>query len=795
MSKEDSRNELSEFFGEHGGSRLFTKLFIEPTNFTTSINAEATPDSIATTNQTAYDMMLNESYDDYTKPKGSSNNDLHYQFTDFIIELALFHREIDKPTGIGQLVADFLKKIPEVLNAIMTDTDTNMDDNSGYILNDLEKTKKIVDTHIGTKLEELDKKYRNINTRTIAEYSILLRENNIQDKNIFIDSFRKIIDQYPPPYTKIDPTRSLFKNIVEKIWNKWDDLTPNATQFYKKHLRFFKDNVQVSDNQIGKGPIDDTYRLNLVKTAIGSVCPRFYYLIPFLPTTITGIWYTDKNGTQQRIIPGNFNLTENYDTKGTSAPDDNFILKQLYCGVYQGKDRVGNFINLPTKWTQQNTAKIFNINVDKLVRKLLFAKQKLMANAGKNLPKGPLVGMADKGIWYRDNTGRLYRDINNTRAYYGDNDPETEKMLRKDFKCYSTLLKGKPEDCEKYMIQCLLNGDANDVQACIDNWKQKDFYQVARDEIRNMHPQVALATLKKFGFGQREEHDEIAGVSLIKIESRDHWVKNQLEPLWKKKTDSSGTDTVADIINKNTELLDYLDLVVQYVNANPAILNKNYSGKTNESVGVPVSSQLAMQLGIKMQKLPSNLAQYDAGRLSNSLVSSYYAQTRNRAYGTTYSSPFSPNNLYLGPGTPIALQLGQSGGYHHEKQTSGPSALKAMIEGVISDLKQLGKEIVQEDKDIIYQKLDELRKVEKELLETSMYLEEFKIAHDVFTGYRSEILSLDNIQNFVNKQRRLDSRKINGEKDLVHTLNTLVQNLSTNDKNTNTNDNYNEINY
>lgn len=62
-------------------------------------------------------------------------------------------------------------------------------------------------------------------------------------------------------------------------------------------------------------------------------------------------------------------------------------------------------------------------------------------------------------------------------------------MLTRD-KCYSSLVNATPEQCRRYLYECLLEGDENSVQVCLDmrliGHNGKSFYKVSENEINEM---------------------------------------------------------------------------------------------------------------------------------------------------------------------------------------------------------------------------------------------------------------------------------------------------------------------
>lgn len=71
---------------------VFTKLFIDKALMGMAIN-QGQSDDIALSSPEAYNFMIAKYYD--TKKSDMADNDIHYEFTDFIIETALYHRKVN----------------------------------------------------------------------------------------------------------------------------------------------------------------------------------------------------------------------------------------------------------------------------------------------------------------------------------------------------------------------------------------------------------------------------------------------------------------------------------------------------------------------------------------------------------------------------------------------------------------------------------------------------------------------------------------------------------------------------
>jgi hypothetical protein len=248
--------------------------------------------------------------------------------------------------------------------------------------------------------------------------------------------------------------------------------------------------------------------------------------------------------------------------------------------------------------------------------------------------------------------------------------------------------------------------------------------------------------------------------------------------------------TSQSTIENNENLLNYLRLLVEYVNSNLAIMNgKDFAGRSSEAAGRVERSDLAMKLCIPMIKEPKGASAsfYDYSMLKCHVDNSFSGQSRSRPAsnmmtmsfgGPTYRSPFSGINVGMGFSVPY-----QSGGvvdiYSYQRKIgdgniSGPEALYGIIRTTIEEIRaDHGKTIDEGDIQEITKKVDGMKAYEQELIKTEKYLEEFKYLLGLFKDYKSEILTLKNIEQIVEKKKDLLSRQFNSESDLVKILGSL----------------------
>ncbi|AYV84663.1 MAG: hypothetical protein Hyperionvirus33_6 [Hyperionvirus sp.] len=705
-----TRHELAPFFGNHGGAELFIKLFIEPTGangYDHSIN-ETNADDLGK-NEYAYALQFlkAESYGRRAASTPStgapaqyiSDNDVHPQFADFLIQVALFHRLIDEP-------AQAVTPAPATQR----------------------------------------------------------------------------------PSSPTDETATLWND----VFLNWRNLTESARTFYKKYLQFmvqgpggaWREITDYGDQTVLTQP----RRINLLKVTAGTgprtvnisgtplaaaaPCPKFINLIPKVPISRVGkVWYTNANNNETAI-----------DTPSEST------FKMLYCSVYKVGTAFsldGAAININPIWNPQSKFAYFNINVDKYTRKRFF---KISAEMKKK-PKieGPLFSLADKNVWHVDENNKLYKEEGGTKVYYDENSAATEKLMTVNFKCYSTFAKLDDGDCERYVNQCLLRSDPESLAICADYWKKKDFYDASKDEIKQMHPVVAARTLEKFGFRVKVFEDTECKMPIKKFETVEHWVGNVLSKDEWKKPDKNGV-TLQKTIEENEKLLNYLKLLVEYINANPAILNgKAFASKTAEAAGRVQQSRLGANLKIQMAQVPaaSSAGMYDSYMLQ-AQVRNFSPQAPRQPLvasfgGPNYRAPFLSSDLDMA----VPFQLGGGepdiNSYMRRIDTnviSGANALQALIDSNITDLQNMGITIDGDDKTTILMKIDNMKKIEEELVRTAMILGACKYLLYLFPGQKSEMLSYEKIKAFVEKYKDLVSTQYSEESALVKIQGSLTKLLA-----------------
>ena len=584
----------------------------------------------------------------------------------------------------------------------------------------------ITDTENGFSINE-----SNINSVVDSDAFDIMRSQNYEVKSGMMDNdvhndFTDFLIGIGIFHSKVNAGDAQSVNIINRLKTEWNKLSPFAKRFLQNVATMNLDN----NNNVMIKLKDDG-------------CPMFANYVPKYASIFTGIFYTDDSGTVIKY----------------GAPTDEDSLKKIYCDAYNQ--------TLPNEPTNP-VKNVFRVNMDDFVRQRLFNFHKNQ-QAPHSVVSNPVLSLADKTIWFRDNNG-LYKMVNNDKIYYNKDSPATMQSL--EINCNSTQMKMSKRDCENYVTQCLLSNDPDEIDTCISTWRNRDFYEVSKAEISNMNPEMALKTLQKFGFRAKDVFDAVANRNLRKVESVDSWLRTQL----KTKFDRN----VSDVIENNDKLINYLSLIVDYVNSNPAILNKDYSGKTNELVGIVQSSQFAQNLGIHLQQYPQN-SQYIIAMNELSAL-----QQRLRNARETQSYPHQPlimnvNYQRFDPMSIPGFMVGGDGSASVGYMKSGADVIYAIFNNTVESLSKFNKIIPKEEQNRIINSIDQLKELEKELVMIEIYLAEFRRLQDIVpqqqTGTSSSNLTIQMIKELVDKQVGLTKSQNVNEENAIELLQNIYRKL------------------
>lgn len=567
-------------------------------------------------------------------------------------------------------------------------------------------------------------------------------------------------------------TNTEKENFIREVYGKWNSLSTDAKDFYRAFIEFLKNGTPILENMyadearnaIFSGGVSANYTLRLVREGSNIKFARF---IPLLPSFVGKVCVYDDS----RSI-------------GCLSGALRSILQTSYVDALNGIDPTGGRMemHLPNLPPQRMYEGFW---VDLYVRRKLFAVKKHGACAPREDEKEEVFDFITKNVWKRSG-GKLYTEIGGVKIWHDENSKEFVDLLSADNKCYTTSAYADKDKCREFMFECLLNCNDNKIRKCIDAMNKADFFVAAKTEINKMTPMVALNLLKRFGFREHLAYDMEANQKLNKIESVQHWLNNYMKRKFPDATDQNA-------IMSNDRILYYLKLVVEFVNANPSILNSNYSGSTEESVGnvEKYVGEYAKSLGIPVRRdITKDRGLYDLGMLESTL--------KTGLYGSTLSKPMlsvglsgtgllrSPFGEYVSPGFGTIMPVMAGGNpimdaFARRVQDGSVMSGSQLLTGILYALKRQmqnrGKVLGKKWNDELDQKLKAMAQMEKQMVINLKYIAEYNDLIEMFGEYKSETLSEKTLKDIVNSHANLYTKHGSEEKSMIAILKAL-QNLA-----------------
>lgn len=475
-----------------------------------------------------------------------------------------------------------------------------------------------------------------------------------------------------------------------------------------------------------------------------------------------------------------------YDKK-SYCPKDKDFFRRLYKDILaNGKSSDISDLNVT-----KSTRDAFTLDVDGVVRHRMFqitnapivhGEPECDDNDGSFEMIDMLNAKAENIITRDRETKKLMRKNKDGKfVFVGEEDDDTKQLLRASHNCYGTGFKGDDKECKRLMFECLLSQDPASLQACLSDWANsgKSMFELAKDDIKNLHPVLALRILQQFGFRKYSVFDDEAGGQLYKVESVKHWLHNYMV----KQFDQESVQKMFHDGKTNT-ILKYLDLVSQFVNANPAILNRDYTGSSAEAVGKQPVSDFAKKLGLAAYiPVPSRAnISYDFNRLRG------YLQTKpmRAPFQLTAAGAAFPGGPFMTMGG-AGVGLLQGGGskceymikaFTQAGQVTGAQLMEHYVKSIVQDLEKKGKTLAPKDHDNIKEQLKKLSEAEQYLIRTLCYIDEYNRLLATLGDYSNKTVTLSEINacKFAERYNLLDGKYHNTENLLLEVIGK-IQNL------------------
>ena len=318
-------NSFKPFFGDSNATADFVFANFEGSNdYDTPLNTKENP---SLDGKLIKNIIYAENYNNYkgdsAKDGEMKRGDVHNEFVDFIVRTALFHRSIDKPTGMGPVLGRMYNSFYNAVKTVLSDSNnaglkTQFDDLNTLIVNTLivnketddvlkQKWKKFIgnckddnnlcstmmkhiynDSSVKTNIMNIFNRIHwsigGVQDTPNNVYNIFMTNLSDDLKNSFgqykinptksHDEFAKFIakianknitklvqNKLNNSYTIHDAIDDVYKKMITNIFGNWTNLAPEAKQFYKSQLNILH---KYSENDTVWG--DHMSELNKINT-------------------------------------------------------------------------------------------------------------------------------------------------------------------------------------------------------------------------------------------------------------------------------------------------------------------------------------------------------------------------------------------------------------------------------------------------------------------------------------------------------------------------------------------------
>jgi hypothetical protein len=391
--------------------------------------------------------------------------------------------------------------------------------------------------------------------------------------------------------------------------------------------------------------------------------------------------------------------------------------------------------------------------------------------------------------WEKRNDGSYQKNLpDGSIVVYKEDSNEYNQLFTTANRCFGSYVQYTGDDCCDWMEK-VLKGDAEELLKFLDNHKFN--WINAPKEINKAHPILVLKVLKAFGFREELVYDINSvgnGSKIWKIQNVNKWKTKYLDQKFK-------SELVKNVMN-NDDLVIYLNLLVDYVNQNPSLINDHLVKKvTVIKHRVP---DVLEKRGVIPCENPSKKNKYstDWNELTKNI---------NNIYGDFYKGlnfksqlPFGMNNLF-----PSTQTWGYGNVYRGTTLFGGkPDGQAEVIIDVKPTLPQfthqvtteivklldklngINKPLSQHEQKSIKQKLLEFGKLETELYNQLGMINTYSQLASYFNKEDSEeVVSMQHIINYVNKYQPLLNKYENTKTGLEGLLTVLKEIADDDDEN------------
>ena len=679
-------NDVLPFFSNDGRGPQFIHFNYKGNEYESSINTENNIDTII--GEPIFQIMITKNY--ISKPDGEQENDIHHDFVDFIINTALFHRNIDKPSTN---VVDIMKNV-NIVEAELNKLNDEVYKKCFNYVNTYIKTIKMPDFKDIKLLQELIKLNKDELPEIFKEISLLLIDafevyfkNESKDYvlNIILPAIHiGIANTVATPFDDKTFKQILIKNLINYITiivkttvpkastipspsyvldkvKQLKDLEKNARKFYLSNFVILqkhsdgRESLFVDFDKIDNPALN--LRLNFKKSPSNKLRTVFSNSLPLVPSVCKKLYYTNDRGNVNSISLSNL-----------SKNDRMNILRNIYDHVYSS----GNMFKLVYLNHKEQTINVasqpiqnnFKVNYGKLISSIVnsYDSYKYSTKTFDNFDD-LFVDMSTDIVYNKDVNG-IFRQVDaNTKIYYD----MAKLSLDADSNCYGTHINDPSADCN--VANILLNNTPENLERNLAVISNESLFDVAKSDIQNMNPDIMKNIVNTFGFIIRKESDGV-----YRPMAFNEWIKS-----------SRVSENIKKVITNNNKLKIYLSEILNILRNNPVLFNKNN----------PLPNPSHSNIGLNLFHSPVNMER----------------PKRNLNLGILMKNNIQ--NVEL----PLFLNLQnvgfQTGGGIINENNS--DKIKKMFNQLFMQLEHNGKELKKEDKERIDKVIENAVKLENQL--------------------------------------------------------------------------------
>lgn len=732
--------QLMPFFGYDGRGTQFVNLNYKGINYESPINNIKYPDTIR--GEPLFQIMIAKNYDNKTDDQLST--DIHQEFTDFIINLALTHRNIDKPTSVNvnlmsnkdkfrnkvesndnEYYKQILRKIVGYLNDVgpsfgargkqIIDLDdpekiindlTELDGGKTIgLLQDVGKT-VIKNTLVFSEKSDaiandvqfyIDNIIPAVNNTIIFTIKAIYLDNStlsVQDLNNpailskYINKFKEIfITEINNSLDKLQnkPLSKLFNEPIsaDKIQSVFDNVFKMWGGLENDVRKFYISHLLL----MFKGPSNNWLVLNNFDKFGNSENYRINFKKSKINKSRTIFSETlpfIPSVTNNVWFTNNANKVEKIDLSNLSEVDKKSILKNIYDGVYTSGNSFQIMINGKSRSfdvnTKSNIKPRFDINYQKFISGVINEFMKY-----QQVP-----------VDYRDDFDDLLVDLTTNIVYNKDekglyqmvngnkvyyNNTKLESDLTSN--CYGTYIKDDDNNCA-IVATCILNNTPQNLVRCLDSLREETLFDVAKSDISSINPEIMRRIVKTFGFDVRKETD-----GLYRPCSMEDWMRCPKIP-----------SEVKSLVQTNKKLRIYIGEIINIIRKNPIMLEENITQERKE--------YSKMKMNYFVQPVQLERPVHNENIYRNMLMKTNMPQNFEIPFFANLSNVINVNNSGVQYGGVSNIVTKEIGDKTSEK-------LKRLFDNIFRELVESGKELKDEDKLRIYNAIEQVGKLEAQL--------------------------------------------------------------------------------